>query len=204
MRPAALMLAGVLYACGALQAQQPGSRTGHEGHTASAAAPATAPVLVPPPVISDIPLIDRDNRKTSLLEAIDTDGPVFVNFIFTSCTTICPVMSAGFAQFHDQLGAQRSGVRLVSISIDPEVDTTAALRVYAARYHASRSWQFLTGTTAGVAAAQRAFGAYRGDKTNHAPATYFRRGRTAPWQVVSGLSSAETLLALVRSQSGDS
>lgn len=202
MRPAALVLAGVLYGVGALQAQQPASHTGHEGHTAPSAAPAMAPLLAPPPVIGDIPLIDRDNRHTSLREALDTDGPVFVNFIFTSCTTVCPVMSAGFAQFHDRLGADPGRrVRLVSISIDPEVDTAATLAAYAARYRAGASWQFLTGTTAGIEAAQRAFGAYRGDKTNHAPATYFRRARTAPWRVVSGLSSAETLLSLLRGPS---
>lgn len=182
-------------------AEQSARTTGHDGHTPSAAAPPAATLLAPQPVIGEIPLVDSHNRLTSLRDALDTDDPVFVNFIFTSCTTVCPIMSAGFAQFHDRLGTDRDRVRLVSISIDPEVDTAAALAAYAARYRAGASWQFLTGTAPGIEAALRAFGAYRGDKTNHAPATYVRRGRTAPWQVVSGLSSAETLLSLVRGPS---
>ncbi len=200
MRPAAFVVASVIFGCGAIQAQQPASRTGHEGHSAPPAA-ALARVMTPAPVIGDIPLIDRANRTTSLRAAVDTDDPVFLNFIFTTCTTVCPVMSAGFAQLHDQLGADRGRVRLVSISIDPEVDTVLTLRAYAERYHAGESWRFFTGSPDSITAAQRVFGAYRGDKTNHAPATYFRRGRAAPWQVVSGLSSAETLLTLVRGPS---
>lgn len=169
-----------------------------EQHHHPAAASEAARVVAPTPAIGDIPLVDSENRATSLREALAHDGPVFVNFIFTSCTTICPVMTAAFAQLHRALAADRENARLVSISIDPEVDTVATLAAYANRYHAGESWRFLTGSLASVEAAQRAFGAYRGDKNNHTPATYFRRGPTAPWQAVTGLSSAEALLALSR------
>jgi protein SCO1/2 len=158
--------------------------------------------MTPAPVIGDIPLIDSENRTTSLRDAVASDGPVFVNFIFTSCTTVCPVMSAGFAQLQNALGAERDRVRLVSISIDPDVDTVATLRAYASRYRAGASWRFLTGSRASVEAAQQAFGAYRGDKSNHAPATYFRRGPDGPWDAVNGLSSAEALLGLYRNREG--
>ncbi len=199
MRPACYALA-VFVGCGAygaVQAQSPAGHAGHEGHTTAVRATAAARVLTPAPVIGDIPLLDSGDRTTSLRAAVDTDGPVFVNFIFTTCTTVCPVMSAGFAQFHDSLGADRARVRLVSVSIDPDVDTTATLRAYAARHRAGASWQFLTGSRASIEAAQRAFGAYRGDKSNHAPATYFRLARNGPWNAVDGLSSAGTLLTLV-------
>ena len=69
-------------------------------------------------------------------EAIGSDKPVLVNFIFTTCTTICPVMSAGMSQFLANLGAEQDRVRVVTISIDPETDTADVLRAYAARYHA--------------------------------------------------------------------
>jgi len=205
MRLTSLALAGVIVTYGVVQAQSPAAgQTGHEGHTMpapAAAAPSPARVMTPAPVIGDIPLIDSGNRATSLRDVLATDDPVFVNFIFTTCTTICPVMSAGFAQFHETLAAGRDRVRLVSISVDPTVDTPAALRAYAARYRAGASWQFFTGTPASVEAAQRAFVAYRGGRNNHAPATYFRRGRNAPWQSVTGFSSADTLLTLFRGRS---
>jgi protein SCO1/2 len=124
--------------------------------------------------------------------------PVLVNFIFTSCTTVCPIMTTGFARFQEQLGAERAHVRLVSISIDPETDTVEALRGYAARHRAGDSWQFLTGAASATQAAQRAFGAWRGDKTNHAPATYLRRTRDSQWEALEGLSSAQSLLRAYR------
>jgi len=182
-------------------AQAPPGHEGHEAHMAAAAAkPSAMRVMSPQPVVGDVPLVDHQGRATSLRQAIDTDMPVLVNFIFTSCTTVCPIMSAGFAQLHESLGPERDRVRLVSISIDPETDTVEALRAYGARYHAGASWQFLTGTATASEAAQRAFGAYRGDKNNHAPATYFRRTRDSPWEALDGLSSAEML---VRAYRGD-
>jgi protein SCO1/2 len=126
---------------------------------------------------------------------------VLVNFIFTSCTTICPVMTKGFAQFQANLGDERQNVRLVSISIDPDIDTVDILRAYAERYDAGDSWRFLTGTAAAVEAAQRAFGALRGGKYNHAPTTYYRSSPASPWRAIEGLSSAD---ALLRAYRGDS
>jgi len=160
--------------------------------------------MSPQPEVPDVPLVDAAGRRTTLRRAVDADGPVLVNFIFTTCTTICPIMSGGFAQLRRRLGAERRDrVRLVSISIDPETDTVDRLRAYAARYDATASWQLLTGTASASQAAQRAFGAYRGDKTNHAPATYLRRQRGAPWEVLEGLVSAEQLLGVSGVDGGD-
>jgi protein SCO1/2 len=170
--------------------------TGHEAHMAQMAAAGNGPtvrLVEPPPEIPDLPLVDQTGRKTTLREALDADKPVFVNFIFTTCTTICPVMSAGMSQFMKNLGPEEDSVRVVSISIDPEVDTVAALRAYAERYHAPPSWLFLTGSAEAVEAAQRAFGNYRGGKYNHAPGTFVRSANDAPWIALDGFSSAETL-----------
>ncbi len=148
------------------------------------------------PLLGDIPLIDQHRRATTLREALDTEMPVLVNFIFTTCTTVCPIMSRGFAQLQETLGPERDRVRLVSISIDPDLDSTDVLQSYAKRYRARDAWWLLTGTREASTAAQRSFGAYRGDKMNHAPATYVRRSRDAPWEVIEGLSSGDALLSV--------
>jgi protein SCO1/2 len=161
-----------------------------------AAAP-SAPVvrlMTPQPSFNDIKFVDQRGQATTLSEAVGSDKPVLVNFIFTTCTTICPVMSAGMSQFLTNLGAQQDSVRVLSISIDPEFDTVPTLRAYAERYHAPSSWRLLTGTPAAVEAAQRAFGSYRGGKANHAPGTFVRAAADAPWLALDGFSSAETLL----------
>lgn len=175
----------------------------HEGHAAHLAQPkpeASPRVMSPQPAIGEVTLIDHLGRPTSLRRVLSTEKPVLVNFIFTSCTTICPVMTTGFAQFQANLGDARDSVQLVSISIDPEIDTVDTLRHYADKYRAGASWEFLTGTRAAVEAAQRAFGAFRGDKTNHAPVTYIRRSPASPWESIDGLLSAETLLRAYRGE----
>jgi protein SCO1 len=168
----------------------------HAHHKMAMAAPPTpspARVMETQPQIADVSLVDQDGKTVSLREAVAGDEPVMVNFIFTSCTTICPVMSAGFAQLDARLAARHQRVRLVSISIDPEVDTPAKLREYAAGLNAGPDWRFLTGTPGASEAAQRAFGAFRGAKESHSASTFIRRTANGPWEKIDGLSSADTL-----------
>lgn len=148
----------------------------------------------PQPVLRGITLLDSNGRPVELESAVTADGPVMVNFIFTSCTTICPVMSAGFAQLESRLRAEGRPVRLVSISVDPEFDTPPRLLAYARRHGAGPNWLFLTGSAVASEAAQRAFGAYRGGKENHAPVTYVRREPGGSWERLDGLPSAGALL----------
>jgi protein SCO1/2 len=193
---AAAITACVIAAAPAGAFAQGQEHTGHEQHMAQMKSAGKEPevrLMTPQPALDGIDLVDQAGRPTTLREAVATDKPVLVNFIFTSCTTICPVMSAGMSQFLANLGADEDGVRVVTISIDPEHDTAEVLRSYAARYHAPSSWRFLTGAPAAVDAAQRAFGAYRGGKNNHVAATFVRPSPAASWIALDGFSSAETL-----------
>lgn len=141
----------------------------------------------------DIPqlvFVDMDNNRVSLNEALATDEPVMLNFIFTTCTTICPVLSATFAQVQRELGDEADQVRMISITIDPEYDTPERLRGYAARFDAGPQWQFYTGTSDDIVAIQKAFDAYRGSKANHEPLTFLRVPADPQWVRVNGLASA--------------
>ena len=140
--------------------------------------------------LPDLALVDMAGEKTTLLNEINRGQPVMLNFIFTTCTTICPVLSATFSQVEQQLGVERDQVRMVSITIDPEYDTPARLRAYAARYDAGPQWQFLTGKLEDIVAIQKAFEAYRGTKMNHEPLTFLRASAQAPWLRLNGLASA--------------
>lgn len=140
--------------------------------------------------LPDLALVDMQGQKTSLLSEVNRDQPVMLNFIFTTCTTICPVLSATFSQAEQQLGDESDQVRMISITIDPEYDTPAHLRDYAERYHAGPQWQFLTGKLEDIVAVQKAFDAYRGTKMSHEPLTFLRVSADAPWVRLNGLASA--------------
>ena len=143
--------------------------------------------------VYDIPqlvLLDKDNNKVALNEALGSEGPVMLNFIFTTCTTICPVLSATFAQVQRELGDEADQVRMVSITIDPEYDTPERLRDYAVRFKAGPQWEFYTGANDDIVAVQKAFDAFRGSKASHEPLTFLHVPAGAHWVRLNGLASA--------------
>src|SRR5258707_632834 len=84
--------------------------------------------------VAKIQLVRDNGRSVLLPKELDDGRPVVMNFIYTTCETTCPLSSATFTQFQARLGANRSRVHLVSISIDPEQDTPARLRAYARKF----------------------------------------------------------------------
>jgi protein SCO1 len=145
--------------------------------------------------IPKVTLLRDDGKSVNLPAELDDGRPLIVNFIYTSCTTICPMNSQVFEQFQGDLGGDRESVHLVSISIDPEQDTPAHLRKYAAQFHAQRGWDHYTGKLADIIAVQRAFGAYRGDKMSHTPLTLMRSAPGKPWARFDGFARADDLMA---------
>ena len=141
----------------------------------------------------------RDDGKTVLLPEELNDGrPVVLNFVFTSCGSICPVMSRIFSQLQDKLGDERARVHLVSVSIDPEYDTPARLAEYARKFHAGPQWHFYTGTTEAILATERAFVAFRGDKMDHTPVTFLRASPGSRWVRIDGFASSDELAGELR------
>jgi protein SCO1/2 len=142
-----------------------------------------------------VTLTDQDGNKVALGSVLDGPKPVMLTFIFTTCTTICPVLTASFSQAQKTMEPEeREAIRLVSISIDPEHDTPEKLRECAARFHAQPGWEFLTGDLSDIVAVLKAFDAYRGDKMNHIPLTLLRAAPGEPWVRLEGFASSAELL----------
>lgn len=145
--------------------------------------------------IPELVLIDMHNNRVSLSETLDDEGPVMLNFIFTTCTTICPVLSATFSHVQQELGNETKNIRMVSITIDPEQDTPERMKEYADKFKAGSDWQFLTGSIDDIITTQKAFDAYRGDKMNHIPLTFLRSTADGPWVRLEGFASAAEVVA---------
>ncbi|HVF61169.1 MAG TPA: SCO family protein [Thermoanaerobaculia bacterium] len=141
----------------------------------------------------DVALVGMDGAPVRLRAELERAGPVVLHFLFTSCATVCPVLTGTLAAAQERL----PDVRILSISIDPEEDTPARVREYAARFGAGRRWRFLTGKPPDVLAVQEAFDAYRGDKMRHEPSTFLRAAPGAPWVRIDGFLAAADLVAEV-------
>ena len=135
-----------------------------------------------------------DERTVKLADEIDDGKPVVLDFMYTTCSTVCPLTSQTLAQFQSLLGADRERMHLVSISIDPEQDTPARLREYADRFDAGPGWHHYTGTVAASLTAQRAFDVYRGDKMSHSAVTLLRSAPGQPWRRIDGFVNPDRLL----------
>jgi protein SCO1 len=149
-------------------------------------------------VVPDLRMVRDDGKTVNLRAEIDDGRPVFVNFIFTTCTTICPVSSQIYSMLQRKLAADAAKVHLVSVSIDPEQDTPPRLREYAMRFHAGKSWSHYTGSVEASVQVQKAFAAYQGDKMNHTPLTLYRAAPGQPWVRLDGFADADQLLAEYR------
>jgi len=145
-------------------------------------------------LIPDVMMVREDGKSVNLAAELNDGRPVVLNFVYTSCTTICPMSSQVFEQFQDDLGSGEA-VHLMSISIDPEQDTPARLREYAGRFHALKGWDHYSGTLAASLAVQKAFNAFRGDKMSHIPLTLTRAAPGKPWVRFDGFARADDLVA---------
>src|ERR1700722_1658536 len=145
--------------------------------------------------VPDISLVRQDGTKVRLREELNDDRSVVLAFIFTSCTTVCPLTSHTLSELQTRLGSERDRVHLVSITIDPEQDTPARLRAYAKMFKAGPELQYYTGTREASEAVQRAFDVYRGAKMDHSPATLVRPAPGAPWVRIDGYATADQLYA---------
>jgi len=95
--------------------------------------------------LPNVSLIDQRGSTFSLASL--RGKPVLVDFIYTSCASTCPMLTAKIAAIAHQLGpALGADVTIVSISLDPEHDSPAELAKYAKSHDADGpGWIFLTG-----------------------------------------------------------
>jgi len=100
--------------------------------------------------LPDVSLIDQHGSAVSLASL--RGKPVLIDFIYTSCASTCPMLTAKMAAIAHQLGpALGADVTIVSISLDPEHDSPAELEKYAKSHDADGpGWIFLTGPPAKI------------------------------------------------------
>jgi protein SCO1/2 len=144
--------------------------------------------------VPDVTLINQDNVKVSLRKLLSSDMPVLVDFVYTTCTTICPVLSINFSNFQKTIIEERGTTQLISISIDPEFDTPKAMKAYLKRYNAKPGWDFLTGSRADVSRVLKAFQVYTLNKMNHYPVILLKSPSDRRWVRVYGLIGTSELL----------
>jgi protein SCO1/2 len=143
----------------------------------------------------DVTLVNQNGTRVKFKNLVNNSNkPVVVDFIYGTCTTICPVLSAGYVNLQRKLGQNSTNVHLISISIDPENDTPKVMKEYLKRYRAQSGWDFFTGSRADIDKVMHAFDAYIPNKMYHYPLTLIRDPKNGKWVRVFGLTSTSEFM----------
>jgi protein SCO1/2 len=86
------------------------------------------------------------NQDGEIITQQEVDGKVYVaEYFFTTCGSICPVMNKQMQRVHKVYQTEED-FRILSFTVNPEVDTVEQMKLYADEHGArSDQWHFLTG-----------------------------------------------------------
>jgi protein SCO1/2 len=190
--PVALLAGGLALAAPALAAEDH-SHHHHAPQQQGADKPTAVQVKY-----GDTVLTDQNGRKVKLKSEVLGDKLVVMDFAYTNCTTVCPVLTALMAQVQTQLGeAAGKEVALVTITVDPARDTPARMKEYAAKHGAKPGWLWLTGPTGTVNEVLKGFDAYAPNFEDHPPLVLVGDTKTGEWTRFFGFSDPKDIVAKV-------
>jgi cytochrome oxidase Cu insertion factor (SCO1/SenC/PrrC family) len=160
----------------------------------NASVPATETVDGPSSMrIPNIPVVDQNGKRLNFYNDLIKDKTVAINFIFTTCTTICPPLTATFRRVQQELATSAPDAKLISISVDPTTDTPQRLNDFAGKFKAAAGWTFVTGDQNEIGSLLKALGASVADKNDHTPMILIGNDRVGYWTRAYGLSSPAAL-----------
>lgn len=164
------------------------------------AAPASAQSGWQPlgPSFPNVSVVDQDGKTYRLRDDLVSDRVVVINFVFTTCTTICGPQTAIFRSLQQQAEKRGVPLTLLSITLAPEQDTPEVLKAFAKEFDAGPGWHFLTGDPQSVVGLVSRLGVLAGDDpSTHAPVALVVNGRTGQWTRTSSIAPVGELLQLV-------
>ena len=147
--------------------------------------------------IPDIVVYDQNGERLNFYRDLIKGKTVAINFIFTTCTTICPPLTATFRRVQQDLATSAPEAKLISISVDPATDTPQRLYDFAAKFKAGPGWAFVTGDSADIASLLRALGAAVANKNDHTPMILIGNDAAGYWTRAYGLASPTSLVKTI-------
>jgi cytochrome oxidase Cu insertion factor (SCO1/SenC/PrrC family) len=140
---------------------------------------------------------DQDGKLHHFYSDLVKGRTVAISFIFTTCTGVCPPITATLRRVQQQLPAREPAIRLISVSVDPETDTPERLRDFAAKFHAGPGWTFVTGDRTEIDSILRALGVAVANKNDHTPMILIGNEPRHQWTQMYGLSSPMALVQAI-------
>lgn len=163
----------------------------------------TAPAETAAAYFPNRELITQDNKPVRFFDDLLKGKTVMINFVFTTCTGVCPPMTANLSKVQEFLG-DRVGrdINMITISVDPLVDTPQVLKKYAATFKAKPGWHFLTGKKEDVDKVLQKLGGYVDDKLKHSSVLLVGNLETGEWVKMAAMAKPDQIAEAVRKIAG--
>ena len=153
---------------------------------------------------TDTVLVNQNGERMRFYTDLMKDKTVIIDTFFATCQASCLPMNRNLAQIQEALG-DRLGkdVNILSISVDPGVDTPTLLKAYAKKLNAKPGWYFLTGDKESIEFILKKLGQFVDDKNDHLNIFLIGNDRTGLWKKAFGLAKSEELMKVVESVAND-
>src|SRR5215213_4653157 len=142
-------------------------------------------------------IYDQDGKQLDFYTDLIKGKTVAINFIFTTCTASCPPLTATFRKVQQNTAERGLPLQLISISVDPTVDTPERLHAFAEKFHAGPGWTFVTGDKGEIDSLLKGLGAAVTNKNDHTPMIMIGNDGADYWTRAYGLSSPSQLVELI-------
>ena len=169
----------------------------------------TAPAVTAPPStttteysfsssqIPDVRVYDQNGQALNFYTDLVKGRTVAINFIFTTCTNVCPVLTATFRRVQVELQKSQSDVKLISVSVDPAVDTPERLSEFAKKFKAEPGWTFVTGEKSEIDSLLQRLGVGVTNRNDHTSTILIGNDPANYWTRTYGLSSISVLVEVM-------
>lgn len=153
--------------------------------------------------IPDLEVVDQDNRRVKFYSDLVKGKTVAINFIFTTCTTICTPLGATFARVQKELkAAANDDVQLISISVDPVTDTPQRLKTWRAKFKAEDGWTLVTGDKQIINKLLEGLSASAAKRDDHSAIVLIGNDLTGQWTRAYGLAKPSQIITLIKEAQG--
>lgn len=165
------------------------------GASAASGAAARFPVRLRDMMVMDA----RSRSRLMLMRDLVRDRVAVVSFMFTGCSTVCPIQGALLSGTQPLLGdAMGQSVVFASVSISPLSDTPEALVRFANTHRAGAGWHFVRGGIVETQRFQEGFDSLAPSIEDHPPVIAIGRASSASWSRLYGSPRPKAIAAEVR------
>jgi len=172
----------------------------HKTSAASAAKVAMAEIDLP----DGMSMLNQFGDKVDLREEVIGNRIVAINFVYTTCTTVCPVISSIFSMVQNRLtGISDKDIALITVTVDPTRDTPHRLLSYSKSFSPGAGWSWLTGDKKTVDKVLSAMGAYTQNFEDHPAMVLIGDDSKSEWYRFYGFPAPNAIESKLRELLGN-